>query len=101
MKRLIENEEFDIDDIYEEDFQGKKGTKILYVFMLAHKRHMERISYDLKQALKVQDVAYFSVANVGMDSEQPEPVVAPAEKSEKKEVKKIAKKNSKKETKKD
>lgn len=62
VRGIIENDEFEIDDMHEEPFQGKKNTRILSVFLLAHKRHMERISYDIKQALKVQDVAYFSVS---------------------------------------
>lgn len=62
VRGIIENEEFEIDEIYEEAFQGKKGTKILHVFMLAHRRHMERLVYEIKQAIKVQDVAYFSVS---------------------------------------
>ena len=62
VKAIIENDEFEIDEIHEEPFEGKKGTRILSVYLLAHKRHMERISYEIKQALKVQDVAYFSVS---------------------------------------
>lgn len=62
VRGIIENEEFEIDDISEEPFEGKKGTRILSVFLLAHKRHMERIVSEIKQAIKVQDVAYYSVA---------------------------------------
>ncbi len=63
VRGMIENDEIVIDDIFEEAFEGgKKGAKILSVFMLAHRRQMERIVHDLKQALKVQDVAYYSVA---------------------------------------
>jgi putative Mg2+ transporter-C (MgtC) family protein len=63
VRGMIENDEIVIDDIFEEPFEGgKKGSKILSVFMLAHRRQMERIVHDLKQALKVQDVAYYSVA---------------------------------------
>ena len=63
VRGMIENDEIVIDDIVEEAFEGgKKGAKILSVFMLAHRRQMERIVHDLKQALKVQDVAYYSVA---------------------------------------
>lgn len=63
VRGMIENDEIVIDDIFEEVFEGgKKGAKILSVFMLAHRRQMERIVHDLKQALKVQDVAYYSVA---------------------------------------
>lgn len=66
---IIENERFDVDDIYEENFSGKKGLKILSIFMLAHKRHMERLSSDIKQVIKVQDVAYYSVAQAKDDPE--------------------------------
>lgn len=62
VKAIIENDELQIDEISEEPFQGKKGTRILSLYMLAHKRHMERISHEIKQALKVQEVAYFSIS---------------------------------------
>ncbi len=62
VKGIIDNGEFEIDDLTEEPFPGKKGTRILSVYMLAHRRHMERISFEIKQALKVQDVAYYSVS---------------------------------------
>jgi len=63
VRGMIENDEIVIDDMVEEVFEGgKKGAKILSVFMLAHRRQMERIVHDLKQALKVQEVAYYSVA---------------------------------------
>lgn len=70
IKGIIENDGFDIDDIYEESFEGKKGTKILSVFMLAHRRHMERLVIEIKQAIKVQDVAYYSVAQSIPDGEK-------------------------------
>lgn len=60
---IIENEGYDIDDMDEEAYEGKKGSKILSVHMLAHKRHMERLTYEIKQVIKVQDVAYYSVVN--------------------------------------
>ena len=63
VKAIIENDEFEIDEISEEPVAGgKKGSRILSVFMLAHRRHMERLSYEIQHALKVQEVSYFSVA---------------------------------------
>ena len=76
IKGILENEDYDIDDIYEEDFQGKKGTKILHVLMFAHKRHMERMAYDLKKALKVKDVVYFPISkSISSDSEKSEETI--------------------------
>ena len=66
VKRTVEgiilNAELIIDEMVEEDFAGKKGKRILSVFLLAHKRHMERLASDLREALKVERVAYYSVA---------------------------------------
>lgn len=62
VRGIIENDEIVIDEMHEEPFKGKKGTRILSVFMLAHRRYMERISYEIKQALKVEDVAYHSIS---------------------------------------
>ncbi len=60
---IIENDELEVDEIYEEPLgSGKKGSKILSLYMLAHRRHMERLSYEIKQAIKVQEVSYFSVS---------------------------------------
>ena len=36
VRGIIENSEFDIDDIFEEQFDGKKGTRLLSVYMLDH-----------------------------------------------------------------
>ncbi len=59
-RAIMEVEGFTVDELIEEPFVGgKKGSKILSAFMRAHPRHMERLVYDLKQALKVQDVAYY------------------------------------------
>jgi putative Mg2+ transporter-C (MgtC) family protein len=71
VRGIIENEEFDIDDMAEEPLgSGKKGSRILSVFMLAHRRHMERLAREIKRALKVQEVSYFSVSKTAF--EEPE-----------------------------
>jgi putative Mg2+ transporter-C (MgtC) family protein len=62
VRGIVENDELVIDQMEEEPFEGKKGTRILTVFMLAHRRQMERLVLEVKQALKVQEVAYYSVA---------------------------------------
>lgn len=62
-KSMIENDDFEIDEMYEEDHVGgKKGAKILNVFLLTHRRRLERLTIDLKQAIKVRDVVYHSVS---------------------------------------
>lgn len=84
IKGIIENEEFTIDDIHEEPFEGKKGSKILSVFMLAHRRHMERLVTEIKQAIKVQDVAYYSVAqSIKADTDEPEKISSKGSSSKK------------------
>ncbi len=70
VKALVEHEGFEIDEMIEEPFSGKKGTKILSAFMRAHPRHMERLVYELKQALKVQDVAYYSAIKAIDDGDE-------------------------------
>lgn len=60
---IIRNEDIAVDQIHEEQFEGKKGKKILSLYMLAHKRHMERLVYDIRSALKVEKVTYFSVSD--------------------------------------
>lgn len=71
VRAIIENDEFEIDDLTEEQVEGgKKGSRILSIFMFAHRRHMERLSFEIKHALKVQEVSYFSVAKSAFESSE-------------------------------
>ncbi len=62
VKGIIEHNDVEIDDYLEEPFEGKKITKILSVFMLAHPRHMEKIVQDLRHVIRVQEAAYYPVS---------------------------------------
>lgn len=63
VRRIMENEEFDIDELEEEAYEGgKKGSRILGAYIYGHRRHMHRIVGELKRALKVKDVSFFPVS---------------------------------------
>ena len=63
VRRIMESEEFGIDDLEEEPYEGgKKGSRILGIYVHAHKRHMERMVYEIQRALKVKDVSYYPVS---------------------------------------
>jgi putative Mg2+ transporter-C (MgtC) family protein len=60
---IIEHESFDVDSFTEEIYEGKKGAKLLSIFMLAHRRHMEKLANEIKHVIRVQNVAYYSVGH--------------------------------------
>ncbi len=96
VRAIIENDEFEIDEISEEPLgSGKKGSRILSVFMLAHRRHMERLSYEIKQALKVQEVSYFPVSKSTFSESDPDKRAESTEQNYSKMSNKEKSKNSK------
>lgn len=77
VKGIIEYNDVVIDDYLEESFEGKKITKILSVFMLAHPRHMEKIVHDLRHVIRVQEAAYYPVARTARLSQESKIIVGP------------------------
>lgn len=59
---MVQNEGISIEEVYEEQYQGKKGKKLLTLYMIAHERHMKRVFEEVRSILKVQKAAYHSVA---------------------------------------
>ena len=78
---IIQNDDIVIDETYEEVFQGKKGRMILNLFMLAHKRQMERLVYEIRSALKVEKATYFSVAEIANEEDLAANALEKAEKN--------------------
>ncbi|MCB0376953.1 MAG: MgtC/SapB family protein [Bdellovibrionales bacterium] len=68
IRGIINNFNLDIDEMFEEQFNGKKGRRILNLYMLAHRRHMERVVMEIRSALNVDKAVYFTVAE--MDAEE-------------------------------
>lgn len=62
VRGILINSELDIDESIEEDFDLKKGRKILSIYVYSHYRRMQRVADEIRGALKVEKVAYFSAA---------------------------------------
>ena len=60
---IVLNEEgVEVEEVFEEAMEGKKGFMVLTVFLHAHYRQMERIAYETKSALKVEKVVHHLVS---------------------------------------
>lgn len=75
VESIITNEDLQIDEIIEEKFSEKKGQRLLTLYMLAHKRHIQRIARDFEVSLKVLKVAYYSVGEqASKETKEQEPL---------------------------
>lgn len=58
---VILSEEVDVDEVFEESLDTKKGQVLTSVFLRAHMRQVERITYDLRSLIKVKKVTFHTV----------------------------------------
>jgi putative Mg2+ transporter-C (MgtC) family protein len=58
---IVLNEQVEVDEVFEEDYDGKKGRLITSVFLKAHSKQMERIAYETNALLKTEKVTHHSV----------------------------------------
>ena len=58
---IVLNEEVEVDEVFEEEFDLKKGKVITSVFLKAHTKQMERIEFETRSLLKVEKVTFHSV----------------------------------------
>jgi len=58
---IVLNEHVEVDEVFEEEYDTKKGRLITSVFLKAHVKQMERIAYETNALLKVEKVTHHSV----------------------------------------
>lgn len=59
---VVLSEEVEVDEVFEETLDTKKGQVLTSIFLKAHMRQVERIAYDLRSLIKVKKVTFHSVA---------------------------------------
>lgn len=68
----------DVNDIILEDMEEdtetrKKGERITNVYIKAHQRQVERLTHEIKQILRVKDLAYYPISNTFMEKGENKP----------------------------
>jgi len=61
LSSILETNGVDVQGIQEDLHRGKKGEKITNLYVNAHQRQVERLAYDLRQALRIKDVAFYQI----------------------------------------
>ena len=64
---ILETNGIDVEGIREDTHRGKKGEKITNLYVNAHQRQVERLAYDLRQALRIKDVAFYQISEMPED----------------------------------
>ncbi len=83
---ILDSHEIVLEDIDEEFENRKKGAKITNVYIKAHQRQVERLTYEIKQILRVKDLAYYPISNSFIHSEHKSSDSEPTEINAKKKV---------------
>ena len=81
----FEGEELEFKLLFEEPYGSKKGKFFLGAQVFAHKRHLQRVSTEIKKFLRVEDVGFYSVSEESPQTlEIPVENIAPLRKKKKK-----------------
>ena len=58
VKDIVFDETYDIEEIYEEDYDANKNKILLIVVLNAHHRMIDRIALEIESSIKVEQVSY-------------------------------------------